>query len=279
MKLQLTRPLCFLDIETTGLQITTDRIVQIGAVKILPNGETLTLKQLINPQMKISEESISIHGINDEDVKNAPIFEEFCQELIDFLGDADLAGYNSNKFDIPLLAEEIERAGNTFDFHARNFVDVQNIFHKKEQRTLSAAIKFYCNEEIDGAHDALADSISTMKVFMAQLEKYDDLSNDVASLATFSRAGNYEWADLAGRLAKNDKGEVIYNFGKHKGKTIKQVDKDEPGYYGWFISDITDFPRYTKQVLKREMDKIKQEKKEPISENHLDALKAKFSKK
>ncbi len=278
MKLKLERPLCFLDIETTGLQITTDRIVQIGAVKIFPDGTTKEIIQLINPEMPISEESVGIHHITNEMVANEPTFKTFCPTFLEFLGDSDLAGYNSNKFDIPLLAEEIERAGFTFDFNKCHFVDVQNIFHKKEQRTLAAAMKFYCNEEIQGAHDALADSISTMKVFMAQLERYEDLEDNVQGLATFSRSGNLEWADLAGRLGKNAKGEVVYNFGKHKGKTVAQVDKDEPGYYGWFISDATDFPRYTKQILRQEMDRIKNLKKS-ITENDLEALKSKFSKK
>jgi len=282
MNIQLTRPLCVFDIETTGLQINTDRIVQIAIIKLLPSGEKIELNQLINPEMSIPQEVIDIHGVTNEKVKNQPTFSEFAPTLIEFIGEADLAGYNSNKFDIPVLAEEFLRVGIHFDFSVRKFVDIQNIFHKMEQRTLAAAYKFYCEKEIENAHDALYDTQATLDVFLAQLNRYQELKQkDVDFLSEFSRAGNFKLLDLAGRLAINENGEGIYNFGKHKGKTIKEVSKTEPGYYGWMTSDQTDFPRYTKECLKKEMEKIKNDEKNqiPISENSLENLKNKFNSK
>ena len=286
MNLQLTKSLCVFDLETTGLQINTDRIVQIAIIKLNPSGERTELNQLINPEMIIPQEVIDIHGVSNELIQDKPTFSQFAPELIEFIGDADLAGYNSNKFDIPVLAEEFLRVGINFDFSFRKFIDIQNIFHKMEQRTLVAAYKFYCGEEMQNAHDALYDTKATLDVFLAQLERYKETpelksKTDVTSLADFSRAGNFELIDLAGRLARNEKGEAIYNFGKHKGKTIKEVSKVEPGYFGWMTSDQTDFPRYTKVCLRREMEKIKEaEKKDaPITENNLESLKNKFNSK
>lgn len=291
MNLKLTKSLCVFDLETTGLQINTDRIVQIAIIKLTPSGEKEELNQLINPEMSIPQEVVEIHGVSDEMVKNQPTFKEFAPVLMEFIGDADLAGYNSNKFDIPVLAEEFLRVGISFDFSFRKFIDIQNIFHKMEQRTLAAAYKFYCGEEMKNAHDALYDTQATLDVFSAQLQRYPDLKQDVNSLADFSRAGNYELIDLAGRLARNEKGEAMYNFGKHKGKTIKEVNKVEPGYFGWMTSDQTDFPRYTKECLRKEMELVKeaekneQAKKEaykkdtPITENSLESLKNKFNSK
>jgi DNA polymerase-3 subunit epsilon len=286
MNLQLTKSLCVFDLETTGLQINTDRIVQIAIIKLNPSGERTELNQLINPEMIIPQEVIDIHGVSNELIKDKPTFSQFAPELIEFIGDADLAGYNSNKFDIPVLAEEFLRVGINFDFSFRKFIDIQNIFHKMEQRTLAAAYKFYCGEEMKNAHDALYDTQATLDVFLAQLERYKETpelksKTDVTSLAEFSRAGTFELIDLAGRLAKNEKGEAVYNFGKHKGKTIKEVSKIEPGYFGWMTSDQTDFPRYTKECLRREMEKIKEaEKKDaPITENSLESLKNKFNSK
>jgi DNA polymerase-3 subunit epsilon len=251
-----------------------------------PSGERTELNQLINPEMIIPQEVIDIHGVSNELIKDKPTFSQFAPELIEFIGDADLAGYNSNKFDIPVLAEEFLRVGINFDFSFRKFIDIQNIFHKMEQRTLAAAYKFYCGEEMKNAHDALYDTQATLDVFLAQLERYKETpelksKTDVTSLAEFSRAGTFELIDLAGRLAKNEKGEAVYNFGKHKGKTIKEVSKIEPGYFGWMTSDQTDFPRYTKECLRREMEKIKEaEKKDaPITENSLESLKNKFNSK
>lgn len=286
MNLQLTKSLCVFDLETTGLQINTDRIVQIAIIKLNPSAERSELNQLINPEMTIPQEVIDIHGVSNELIQDKPTFSQFAPELIEFIGDADLAGYNSNKFDIPVLAEEFLRVGINFDFSFRKFIDIQNIFHKMEQRTLAAAYKFYCGEEMKNAHDALYDTQATLDVFLAQLERYKETpelksKTDVTSLAEFSRAGTFELIDLAGRLAKNEKGEAVYNFGKHKGKTIKEVSKIEPGYFGWMTSDQTDFPRYTKECLRREMEKIKEaEKKDaPITENSLESLKNKFNSK
>ena len=286
MNLQLTKSLCVFDLETTGLQINTDRIVQIAIIKLDPSGERTELNQLINPEMIIPQEVIDIHGVSNELIQDKPTFSQFAPELIEFIGDADLAGYNSNKFDIPVLAEEFLRVGINFDFSFRKFIDIQNIFHKMEQRTLAAAYKFYCGEEMKNAHDALYDTQATLDVFLAQLERYKETpelksKTDVTSLAEFSRAGTFELIDLAGRLAKNERGEAVYNFGKHKGKTIKEVSKIEPGYFGWMTSDQTDFPRYTKECLRREMEKIKEaEKKDaPITENSLESLKNKFNSK
>lgn len=257
MNLSLKRPLAIFDLETTGLNITKDRIVEIAIIKVHPNGKEEYFNKRINPDMPIPEETSLIHGIYDKDIENEPKFSEIADELVSFIGDADLAGYNSNKFDIPVLSEELLRVGNTFDVSNRKFVDVQNIFHKMEQRTLAAAYKFYCNKEIENAHNALADTTATWEVLKAQIEKYDSLEKNINSLSDFSKAGNYNLLDFAGRLAINDDGEAIYNFGKNKGKTVKEIAISEPGYYGWMLN--ADFPLYTKQCLKKEMEKIKKE--------------------
>ena len=257
MNLSLTRPLAIFDLETTGLNITKDRIVEIAIIKVHPNGNEEYFNKRINPDMPIPEETSLIHGIYDKDIENEPKFSEIADELVTFIGDADLAGYNSNKFDIPVLSEELLRVGNTFDVSNRKFVDVQNIFHKMEQRTLAAAYKFYCNKEIENAQNALADTTATWEVLKAQIEKYESLEKNINSLSDFSKAGNYNLLDFAGRLAINDDGEAIYNFGKNKGKTVKEIAISEPGYYGWMLN--ADFPLYTKQCLKKEMEKIKKE--------------------
>jgi DNA polymerase-3 subunit epsilon len=280
MKLKLSKPICFFDLEATGTQITKDRIVQIAIIKIHPDGKEVSYNKLVNPTIPIPKEISEIHGITDEDVKNEPTFEELANEIILFIEDSDLAGYNSNKYDIPLLAEEFLRCDIEFDVSNRAFVDVQNIFHKMEQRTLAAAYQFYCGQAMENAHDALYDTQVTWSVFKAQLEKYDNLATNVEGLAEFSRAGDHKLLDLAGRLAIDEKGNSIYNFGKHKGKTIKQVMKEEPGYYGWMLD--ADFPLYTKQCLKKEMEKIKaenQQGKEKEYENKLSQLKNKFGSK
>lgn len=280
MKLKLNRPLCIFDLEATGIQLTKDRIVQIAIIKINTKGEESNFNRLVNPEMNISNEIAAIHGITNERVKNEPTFKEIASEVIEFIGDSDLAGYNSNKFDIPMLAEEFLRCEVDFDLSSRAFIDVQNIFHKMEQRTLAAAYQFYCNKSMNNAHDALYDTEVTWSVFKAQMEKYDSLANDVTSLAEFSRVGDFKLLDLAGRLAIDEKGNSIYNFGKHKGKTIRQVMKEEPGYYGWMLD--ADFPLYTKQCLRREMEKIKaedQHTKENDFNNKLSELKNKFGSK
>lgn len=260
MKLKLARPLAIFDLEATGLNISTDKIVEIAIIKINPDGTEETFTARVNPEKNIPDEVIEIHGITNEDVKDCPTFKDLASKITAFIGDADLGGYNSSKFDIPLLAEELLRAGSDFDMANRKFVDVQNIFHKKEQRTLAAAYQFYCQSEIENAHNAMADTAATWNVLKAQLDKYPDLENNVAFLADFSKYGNLNILDFAGRLAINEEGDAVYNFGKHKGKTIKQIDAEESGYYGWFVGETTDFPKYTKLKLKQEMDKIKAEK-------------------
>ncbi len=285
MNISLNNPLAILDIEATGLSITSDRIVEIAIIKVLPSGEQEEFVRRVNPQIPIPAEVSEIHGITDEDIKDAPTFTEIVPELEAFLGDADFAGYNSNKFDLPLLAEELLRAGSTIDLSTRKHVDVQNIFHKMEQRTLIAAYKFYCNKNLENAHTAMADAKATWEVLDAQIGHYDEVESDMNFLDEFSRYGDVQRVDFAGRLAYNKKGEVVYNFGKHKGKTIKDVAKSEPGYYGWMID--ADFPLYTKQCLKKEMEKIKAEReaqKEQRKVNEaeqyqakLDALKNKFN--
>jgi DNA polymerase-3 subunit epsilon len=192
-------------------------------------------------------------------------FVDLVDEIAAFIGDSDLGGYNSNKFDIPVLAEEFLRANHVFDIRSRKLIDVQNIFHKMEQRTLVAAYKFYCEKDMENAHNAMYDTKVTMEVFKAQLEKYDDLSDTVSDLADFSRQGNTEIADFAGRLGKLKNGQITYNFGKHRGKTIAEVAQTEPGYYGWMMD--ADFPLYTKQILREEMERIKAEKKAEKSKN------------
>jgi DNA polymerase-3 subunit epsilon len=282
MKLNLDRPIAIFDLEATGLNISKDRIVEIAIVKIHVDGSEENFCSLVNPEMEIPQEVIDIHGITNEKAKNAPTFKELAPKIIDFIQDADLAGYNSNKFDIPMLAEELLRVGNNYDLTKKKFVDVQNIFHKMEQRTLAAAYQFYCKKDIENAHSALDDTKATWEVLKAQLEKYPDLKGDVNFLADFSKGSQFDLVDFAGRLAKNEKGDVVYNFGKHKNKSVEEIATIEPGYYGWFISDSTDFPKFTKQKLKEEMDRIKAKNKaqnEAISSSKLEDLKNKFGSK
>jgi DNA polymerase-3 subunit epsilon len=273
--IQLTKPLAFFDLETTGLDVTNDRIIEIAILKMNPDGSKEHYSKRVNPEMPISPESSEITGISDADVQHCPTFKELAPEIATFLGDADLAGYNSNKFDIPVLAEEFLRAESDFDMSARKFIDVQNIFHKMEQRTLAAAYQFYCQQELVNAHAAMADVEATQEVFAAQLERYENLEKNIDFLSDFSRSGNNEILDFAGRIARNDKGEAVYNFGKHKGKSIEQVNSEEPGYYGWMLS--ANFPLYTKKVLKDEMEKLKA-KNVPAGnfDDKLNALKHKF---
>lgn len=277
MSLELKKPLAIFDIEATGLDITMDRIVEIAILKIDTNqSETFYCKR-INPEMDIPKESIAIHGISNEDVANAPTLKEVVSEIEDFIGNADLVGYNSNKFDVPMLAEELLRVGSNFDINARKLIDVQNIFHKMEKRTLEAAYTFYCGKDLKDAHSAEADTKATYEVLLGQLERYkNDLENNVDFLATFSRFSDKKNLDFAGRIAINNDGEAVYNFGKHKGKTIKEIHKTEPGYYGWMLN--SNFPRYTKEVLKKEMEKIKNKHQEQSLDDKLNALKHKFNK-
>jgi DNA polymerase-3 subunit epsilon len=286
MKLKEQRPLAIFDLETTGIDVTEDRIVEIAILKVNPDGTREEYERRVNPSVPIPVESSLIHGIYDKDIKDSPTFKDIAGEVAEFIGNADLAGYNSNKFDIPVLAEEFLRAGSSFDVSARKFIDVQNIFHKMEQRTLVAAYKFYCEKDLINAHSAMADVTATYEVLEAQLERYDELEKSSDYLAEFSQMSKNKLLDFAGRIAENDKGEAIYNFGKHKGKTIAQVAEEEQGYYGWMLN--SNFPLYTKEVLKKEMEKIKKnraEKKKNVEikqkehlENKLEALKSKFSK-
>jgi DNA polymerase-3 subunit epsilon len=281
MQLQLTRPIAIFDLETTGLNITTDRIVEIAIIRVEVDGSESEYIRRVNPEMPIPAEVSAIHGIFEADIADAPTFAQIADEVVAFIGDSDLAGYNSNKFDIPVLAEELMRAGSAFDVASRRFVDVQNIFHKMEQRTLAAAYQFYCEKPMENAHNALYDARVTLDVFRAQLDRYEALENNVDYLSAFSKAGNYNLLDFAGRLALNEQGEAVYNFGKHKGKTIREVSRIEPGYYGWMLD--ADFPLYTKKCLRAEMDKLKAEREEAKKDDDnsdlnakLEALKNKF---
>lgn len=245
MNLNLTKPICFFDLETTGVNITNDRIVEISILKIFPDGKKESKTWLVNPEIKIPKEVIAIHGITDEDVADKPTFKELAKEVYNMIKDSDLGGFNSNRFDIPLLAEEMLRAEIDFDMKNRLAVDVQTIFHKMEQRTLSAAYKFYCDKNLEGAHGAEADTNATYEVLKAQIAKYDDIENDTKFLAEFS--SRKQFADFAGFIAYNKKGEECFSFGKHKGKLVTEVLDTEPGYFGWLLN--ADFPLYTKKVL------------------------------
>lgn len=278
MNISLKKPLCVFDLETTGLQITKDRIVQIAIIKILPDGSKKDLNFIVNPEMVIPQEVIDIHGITNERAAKSPTFKELAPQIISFIGDSDLAGFNSNKFDIPVLAEEFLRVNAKFDLSQRAFIDVQNIFHKMEQRTLVAAYKFYCGKTLENAHDAMYDTIATWEVLEKQIEQYE-LNTNVQALADLSRAGNHKILDMAGRIALNENNEVVYNFGKHKGKTIENIAKTEPGYYGWMLE--ADFPLYTKSILRKSMEAIKERNREEEHaslDQKLNALQNKFKK-
>lgn len=245
MELKLKRPIVFLDLETTGLNVSSDRIVEISFLKISPNGKEQWMTTRVNPEMPIPPKVTAIHGISDSDVANEPTFREISKNLAAFLEGCDLAGFNAIKFDIPVLAEEFLRINNDFNFRKRRYVDVQVIFHKKEQRTLAAAYQFYCKKELKNAHSADADTLATYEVLKSQLERYADLENDIEKLADFSSFNNN--ADFAGRIVMDENGVEIFNFGKHKGKPVEAVFQEEPSYYAWMMNG--DFPLYTKKVL------------------------------
>lgn len=245
MELNLKKPIVFFDLETTGINIVTDRIVEISALKVKPDGTEELKTYRVNPGMPIPKHSSDIHGILDEDVKDCPTFKEIARQVAKFIEGCDLAGYNSNRFDVPLLAEEFVRADVDIDMGKRRFVDVQTIFHKMEQRTLTAAYKFYCGLELEGAHGAEADTRATYEVLKAQLDKYETLENDMDYLSKFS--AHNKNVDFAGRIVFNDKGEELINFGKNKGKKVVDVLRDEPGYYNWIMQG--EFSLYTKKVL------------------------------
>jgi DNA polymerase-3 subunit epsilon len=258
MELNLTKPIAFFDLETTGIKVATDRIVEICIFRLQVDGTSKTKTLRINPEMHIPAEVTAIHGITDEDVKDCPTFKQVARDLTQFLENCDLAGYNSNHFDIPLLVEEFLRADIDFDLKGRRFIDVQNIFHKMEPRNLSAAYKFYCSKELVNAHSAEADTIATYEILKAQLDRYEKVAfkdrkgnliqpviNDIKALSDFSYSTKA--VDLIGHIVYNDKNVEVFNFGKHKGKAVAQVLKDEPSYYDWMMRG--EFPLSTKKVL------------------------------
>jgi DNA polymerase-3 subunit epsilon len=245
MNLNLTKPICFFDLETTGVNISKDRIVEISILKVYPDGKEEGKTWLVNPEMTIPKEVIAIHGITNEKVANEPTFKELAKEINTMIKGCDLGGFNSNRFDIPLLAEEMLRAEMDFEMKNRVSVDVQTIFHKMEQRTLMAAYKFYCDKDLEDAHSAEADTNATFEVLKAQIEKYSELKNDTNFLADFS--SRKKFADFAGFITYNKADEECFSFGKHKNKRVVDVLENEPGYFGWLLN--ADFPRYTKKVL------------------------------
>lgn len=244
MALQLSKPLAFIDLETTGISLSNDRIVEIAIVRINTDGQKQVKRRLINPEMPIPKASSDVHGINDEMVKDAPTFKQVVNEIKQFLDNCDLGGYNSNRFDIPLLMEEMLRTGIEFDMKGRRLVDVQKVFHMMEQRTLSAAYKFYCNKTLEGAHGAEVDATATWEVLEAQLERYPQLGNTVESIIKF--IGDDQIVDFARRFVM-DNGVEVFNFGKYKGKPVTEVLRTEPQYYDWMMKG--DFPLHTKQKL------------------------------
>ncbi len=245
MKLKLKNPIVFFDLETTGTNINVDRIVEICYLKVYPNGNEEAKTLRINPEMPIPAESSAIHGIYDADVVDCPTFKEVAQNIANDIEGCDLAGFNSNRFDIPVLAEEFLRADVDLDMSRRKFVDVQVIFHKMEQRTLSAAYKFYCGLNLEDAHTAEADTRATYEVLMAQLDRYPDLQNDIAFLSDYSSFNKN--VDFAGRMVYNDKNVEIFNFGKYKGQPVAEVLKRDPSYYSWIMNN--DFTLNTKAML------------------------------
>jgi len=258
MNLKLEKPIVFFDLETTGLQIAKDRIVEISILKVFPNGNKESKTWLVNPTIPIPKETTVIHGISDDKVASEPTFNELAQEISELIHNCDLAGYNSNKFDIPLLAEEFLRSGIDFEMTNRKAIDVQNIFHKMEQRTLVAAYKLYCDKDLTNAHSAEADTTATYEVLLAQLDKYDEIKNDVNFLAEFSQKGG-KFADMAGFIRYNEDGEEMLSFGKYRGVTLKKIWNDNPGYFSWI--NQADFPLYTKNVMRNFATQMKLKKK------------------
>jgi DNA polymerase-3 subunit epsilon len=257
MKLNLRNPLCFFDLETTGTNITQDRIIEIAVIKMLPNGEVQRKSNVVNPGVPIAAESSAIHGLTDEDVKDKPGFKDIAKDYARFFEGADLAGFNILKFDIPMLVEEFLRAGVEFDYSRKKIIDAQKIFHLMEKRTLSAAYRFYLNKEMKDSHTAEADTEATMEVLLAQVQRYEgqpvtdglnrqigEIKNDMEALSKLSSS---EMVDLAGRMVLNDKGLEVFNFGKHKNKLVTAVLKEEPSYYDWMMNG--DFPLDTKRKL------------------------------
>jgi len=271
MNLKLERPLVFFDLETTGIQIASDRIVEISILKVFPNGNKESKTWRVNPEIEIPKQASDIHGITNEDVVNEPKFKELASKVSKMIEGSDLAGFNSNRFDIPLLAEEMLRAEVNFDMQDRKAIDVQVIFHKKEPRNLSAGYQFYCDKDLENAHSAEADTLATYEILLAQVEKYDDVKNDVQSLSKIST--HSKRADFAGFILYDNEENEIFSFGKYKGKKVIDVLKDNPGYYSWIQN--ADFPLYTKKTLTIIRDKSNSKKQV----NSLEDLKNKFNKK
>ena len=271
MELKLKKPIVFFDLETTGINIAQDRIVEISILKVFPNGNKESKTWLVNPVIEIPKETSDIHGITNEQVLNEPTFNELAPLVSEMIKGCDLAGFNSNRFDIPLLAEEMIRAEVNFDMKGRDAIDVQVIFHKKEERTLSAGYQFYCDKSLENAHSAEADTLATYEILLAQLEKYDDLENDIKYLSEFST--HNKRADFAGFIMFNKNNEEIFTFGKYKNQTVKSVLSKDQGYFSWIQN--ADFPLYTKKVLKELKEKLNPRK----SQSTLDDLKNKFNQK
>jgi DNA polymerase-3 subunit epsilon len=245
VNLKLKNPLVIFDLETTGINIVTDRIVEISYLKVYPNGDEEARTMKINPTIPIPEKASQIHGITDDDVKEAPTFQEVAKSIANTFEGCDFAGFNSNKFDIPLLAEEFIRADVDIDLMKRKFIDVQVIFHKKEQRTLEAAYRFYCNKNLDNAHSAEADTKATYEILEAQLERYEDLPSDIDALSKYSSHNRN--ADFAGRIIYDNDGIEVFNFGKYKGQKVEDVLNKDPAYFSWILN--SEFPLYTKKIL------------------------------
>lgn len=271
MELKLEKPIIFFDLETTGINIAKDRIVEISILKVFPNGNKESKTWLVNPEMEIPKEASDIHGITNEKVVTEPTFNELALKVSEMIEGCDLAGFNSNRFDIPLLAEEMLRADVDFNMNDRVAIDVQVIFHKKEERTLSAGYKFYCGKNLDNAHSAEADTLATYEILLAQLDKYEDLENDVKFLNEFSTF--HKRADFAGFIQFDDEDNEIFTFGKYRGQRVADILKKDKGYFSWIQN--ADFPLYTKKVLKE----IKEKVFPPKTENTLDDLKNKFNQK
>ncbi len=247
MQLKLQRPIIFFDLETTGTNVTHDRIVEISIIKVLPSGEEIEKTRRVNPGIPIPAEATAVHHITDEDVADQPSFNQIAKSLAEIFSDSDIAGFNSNRFDIPLLIEEFNRAGIAFDLSRTRFIDVQTIYHKLEPRNLSAAYKFYCGKNLEDAHSANADTRATLEVLKAQLDHYPELVNDVKALSEFSCHNRN--VDFAGRLIYNDEGKEVINFGKYKGQLAEEVLARDPGYYSWIQQG--DFQRNTKDAFAR----------------------------
>ena len=258
MNLKLEKPLAFLDLETTGVNVSKDKIVEIAIIKINPDSSKEEYNKRINPEIPIPIETSEIHGIYDFDVINSPNFKAVSSEIEDFIKGCDLGGFNSNKFDIPLLVEEFYRCNIDIKIEERKLIDVQNIFHKMEQRTLVAAYQFYCNKDLTNAHSAEADTTATYEVLLAQLDKYEEIENDINFLSEYSQRGG-KFADMAGFIRYDEEGKEILSFGKYKGIILKQIWNDNPGYFSWI--NQADFPLYTKNVMRDFASKMKLQNK------------------